>query len=352
VILAEDAYTHFKVSTAAARTITLPLAAAVTAGRFYVISDVTGSGASNNITINRAGSDTIHGDASYVIETAYGTVTLVSDGTSKWQIAGGTVADRVIGGRLSFYGDDIYPAQIDVANGTVGGSIIINGGTGTAGAGGGVGVTGGNSTGSNGAGGEIALTCGFGNGSGAGGAVTITAGAGGSTGAGGAVAIISGAGGGGVGNATFAGGTATATNGDGGAVIIAGGLPDGTGLSGSLALRLDGTSGSTLVAITEVATGRRVLSLCDDGSAQMGANTGDRVAWLSNAATAPTANPSSGVIVYGNSHRLGVRGANGGAFEFSLITNKGVSGSQNRVLEVYLPGDAVTYYIPLYTTAA
>jgi hypothetical protein len=341
VILAEDAYTHFKVSTAAARTITLPLAAAVTAGRFYVISDVTGSGASNNITINRAGSDTIHGDASYVIETAYGTVTLVSDGTSKWQIAGGTVADRVIGGRLSFYGDDIFPALIDVADGTTGGSIIINAGVGTAGSGGGVGLTGGASTGSNGTGGAIALTCGAGHGSGTGGAVTITAGAGGSTGDGGAVSIYggaseagtgghltiasgdgagtggdvtitAGAGAGGIGLVTIAGGDATATNGNGGEVRIAGGVPDGSGLSGKMSLRLDGEFGSTLVSLVEVAAGRRVLGLCIDvTSVQMPASTGDMVIFVANASTVPTANASGGGILYCEGGALKFRGTSG-----------------------------------------
>jgi hypothetical protein len=84
VIGASDTYTHYLVSSAAARAITLPAASAVTAGRFYNFSDSTGGAATYNITISRAGADTIEGATSYVINTAYETVMLVSDGTSKW----------------------------------------------------------------------------------------------------------------------------------------------------------------------------------------------------------------------------------------------------------------------------
>jgi len=71
-------------STAAPRTITLPAASAVTAGRTYVVKDESGAAGTNNITVARAGADTIDGATSKVINTNYGSVMLYSDGVSKW----------------------------------------------------------------------------------------------------------------------------------------------------------------------------------------------------------------------------------------------------------------------------
>lgn len=83
-ILPADTYIVLHVNTTAARQITLPSAAAVASGRYYLIKDITGSAGTNNITINSAGSDTIDGATSYVLSVNYGAVFLVSDGTSKW----------------------------------------------------------------------------------------------------------------------------------------------------------------------------------------------------------------------------------------------------------------------------
>lgn len=67
------------------RAITLPAANAVTAGRFYVFSDTTGSSATNAVTVSRAGADTIDGAASVTLTSAYASLMLISDGTSKWK---------------------------------------------------------------------------------------------------------------------------------------------------------------------------------------------------------------------------------------------------------------------------
>lgn len=74
------------VSTAAARTLTLPNPANVTAGTQIVIKDVTGGANANNITINPFASETIDGAASKVINTNYGTVTLFTNGTNWFTI--------------------------------------------------------------------------------------------------------------------------------------------------------------------------------------------------------------------------------------------------------------------------
>lgn len=85
-ILSTDTYTYYEVSTAGARSITLPAANAVSAGRFYWFKDSTGQAATNNITINRAGADTIEGATSKVINDNYQAIMLISDGTSKWYV--------------------------------------------------------------------------------------------------------------------------------------------------------------------------------------------------------------------------------------------------------------------------
>lgn len=67
------------VSTAAARTLTLP---APSIGSYIAVIDSTGSGETNNITINPNASETINGASSYVINLGYGSVILASDGTN------------------------------------------------------------------------------------------------------------------------------------------------------------------------------------------------------------------------------------------------------------------------------
>jgi len=101
-------------------------------------------------------------------------------------------------------------------------------------------------------------------------------------------------------------GAAASTNDNGGNVLIAGGGRAGTGLRGAVRLRFNANADTdatfeTMVEIAEVAAGRRALALCfaaDVTTTQLPANTGDRVAWLANCATAPTANAVGGVLVY------------------------------------------------------
>lgn len=84
--LATDAAVLYT-SITAARTVTLPLAAALNPGQALLIGDVSGS-VTNTITITlaRAGSDTINGATSYVLRTPRGLVTLVSNGVSAWYV--------------------------------------------------------------------------------------------------------------------------------------------------------------------------------------------------------------------------------------------------------------------------
>lgn len=64
-------------------TITLPSSAGLT-GQMLIIKDVAGNANTRNITISRAGSDTIDGLTSKTINTAYGVWKLFSDGGSGW----------------------------------------------------------------------------------------------------------------------------------------------------------------------------------------------------------------------------------------------------------------------------
>jgi len=71
-------------STAAARTVTLPAASTCGPGQRFWIEDESGSAGTNNITVSRAGSDTINGATTFVINQNYGSILLTCDGTSKF----------------------------------------------------------------------------------------------------------------------------------------------------------------------------------------------------------------------------------------------------------------------------
>lgn len=74
--------------TAAGKTVTLPTCASVRSGFVITIKDAEGNAesGSNAITITRAGSDTIDGATSIEIIAAYGSVTLISNGSDEWRI--------------------------------------------------------------------------------------------------------------------------------------------------------------------------------------------------------------------------------------------------------------------------
>ncbi len=74
----------FTVDTSVSRNITLPLAAAVSDGRIYIIKDISGTANANNITLTAAGSDNIDGQASIALDSNYGSWTVVGDGVDAW----------------------------------------------------------------------------------------------------------------------------------------------------------------------------------------------------------------------------------------------------------------------------
>lgn len=64
------------------RTVTLLSADAIISGKTRIIFDAVGTAGTNNITVATQGSETINGAATYTINTDYGYVAVVSDGTN------------------------------------------------------------------------------------------------------------------------------------------------------------------------------------------------------------------------------------------------------------------------------
>tara|TARA_R110000824_G_scaffold17339_1_gene70522 strand:- start:3200 stop:3895 length:696 start_codon:yes stop_codon:yes gene_type:complete len=89
-ITATDNISYYFIDTSAtACTLTLPSAGAagMTAGRFFVVKDISGNAATNNITITASGTDQIDGAGTYVISSNRGSATVINRGnTSSFDI--------------------------------------------------------------------------------------------------------------------------------------------------------------------------------------------------------------------------------------------------------------------------
>ncbi len=76
-------------SLSTARTVILPAASLYPTGTLLTVIDESGfCSPTNTITITRAGADMIDGAPNAVLQTAYGHISLESDGVSKWTIIG------------------------------------------------------------------------------------------------------------------------------------------------------------------------------------------------------------------------------------------------------------------------
>ena len=114
---------------------------------------------------------------------------------------------------------------------------------------------------------------------------------------------------------TIQGQNATGTTTVGGSVVVTSGT--GTAFNGTVDLQ---TGGTTMLSVCQPANGQRVLSLVKGGftfGSDMPANTGDRVVYLANAATSPSANPVNGVILYSDSGTFKARNTDGGVYALS-----------------------------------
>lgn len=86
VIGNSDTFVALLIDTSAPRSITLPLASGVAAGRIYIVKDITGTSEANNITLNIQGSDTVDLQSSQSLNSNYGSWTIIGDGVDKWHI--------------------------------------------------------------------------------------------------------------------------------------------------------------------------------------------------------------------------------------------------------------------------
>lgn len=291
-----------------AQPITLPAASSVSPDDTFLFFNLSSN--SSVPTITAAGADTINGAATLAMSSVqYATLTLRSDGVSKWYAAAqnvsGTLGATSFTGNVTVSGTEIITSasagafQVgangatnpvlttdasagSVATGvnivgkaagsgaviqaisstggealsllggasttsTAGGAVTITGAAGgaTSGAGGAVTNTGGVGTAGNSAGGAVSNVGGAGQGSAAGGTSGLTGGAGGVTGAGGACVVTGGAGG--------------ATSGTGGAVTIAGGAgTNGNAVGGAASVTAgagQGTGAGAVVSIVGGASG-------------------------------------------------------------------------------------------------
>lgn len=248
-----DAFIDYRVDTSAARVITLPSAAAVGAGRFYVFHDVTGGGSVNNITLTPAGADTIDGSASLVLNTAYAWAFLVSTG-SGWAAL------------IPRFGGDL---------GGVNGNQTVLAATGLAG--------------------SFPIKC-------ATMAFASTV----------AVPVFKQSA-----SASAAGvymyieaQTAGGTNQAGGPLNLAGGNATGTGEGGKVVIcsQVSGYQPTFVAAAFSVS--RRIAAIHAD-PVTANVPTGDKVIYIANAAVLPSSNPTGGGVLYVNAGALTYRGSTG-----------------------------------------
>lgn len=67
-------------------TLTLPAATSVSAGTEYLIKDRTGTASTNAISITAAAPNTIDATSTYIMGSNYGSIRLINDGATNWEI--------------------------------------------------------------------------------------------------------------------------------------------------------------------------------------------------------------------------------------------------------------------------
>lgn len=82
-----DTFVFIALDTTATRSVTLPLANSVPAGRIYIIKDVSGQANTNNITLNTSGSDQVDNQSSQILDSNCQSWTVVGDGVANWYIS-------------------------------------------------------------------------------------------------------------------------------------------------------------------------------------------------------------------------------------------------------------------------
>jgi hypothetical protein len=86
IIGAASTDVFYAVDTSATRTITLPLASSVAAGRIFCVKDATGQSETNVLTLATNGADLIDGESTQTFESNFGCWFVIGDGISKWRV--------------------------------------------------------------------------------------------------------------------------------------------------------------------------------------------------------------------------------------------------------------------------
>lgn len=81
-----DTYVSYSITTSSPRTITIPLASAVSDGRFYVFKDATGQSETNTLTIAAQGADTIDGAATATVKSNFGAIMVQRISATAWSV--------------------------------------------------------------------------------------------------------------------------------------------------------------------------------------------------------------------------------------------------------------------------
>jgi hypothetical protein len=140
-VLTTDTYVAYT-SIAAARTVTLPAASTVPAGRVLTIADESGSASTTNtISLAPNGTDTIDGSntTQVVINQARGSAVFVCDGNSKWiPLKFSVIYTNTLSGDVALNNTGNYFTGPTVSQGTVGrwmasGAVDLNDSAGAAG---------------------------------------------------------------------------------------------------------------------------------------------------------------------------------------------------------------------------
>jgi trimeric autotransporter adhesin len=121
-----DSYIAQTGTLTASRAVTLPAANAVPAGTTITIADESGSvTTTNTLVVTRAGSDTIDGATTVTMNIPNCWIRLVSNGTSRWKQAGGTVASYSAYTAGSINNTNTSPVLVTGATITPGGGTYL-----------------------------------------------------------------------------------------------------------------------------------------------------------------------------------------------------------------------------------
>lgn len=147
-----------------------------------------------------------------------------------------------------------------------------------------------------------------------------------------------------------------ATDEEGGTLVLEGGDSKAGIVKGGVKLNIGGSE--TLVSVDEVASGRAVVSV-GGAATSTSVPTGDRLLWLANCDTTPSSNPVGGVELYADAGAFAFRGTSGHRVRFDAMANTvtglgggaiTTTGTCAKCLVVTVEG--TQYVIPLYTLAS